>query len=60
MCGRVQGGPRAMFRGVGPRALSNGVNSAVFFMFFEVWLAPTLLAVGVNGRKLALFAWLVG
>lgn len=25
----------AMFRGVGPRALSSGVNSAVFFCFFE-------------------------
>ena len=26
---------RAMCRGVGPRALSNGINSAVFFCFFE-------------------------
>ena len=25
----------AMCRGVGPRALSNGINSAVFFCFFE-------------------------
>jgi solute carrier family 25 S-adenosylmethionine transporter 26 len=24
-----------MCRGVGPRALSNGINSAVFFCFFE-------------------------
>lgn len=24
-----------MRRGVGPRALSNGINSAVFFCFFE-------------------------
>ncbi len=24
-----QGGPKAFFRGVGPRALSNGLNSAV-------------------------------
>jgi len=31
----ADGGPKALFRGVGPRALSNGVNSAVFFMFFE-------------------------
>ena len=30
-----QGGPKAFFRGVGARALSNGVNSAVFFVFFE-------------------------
>ncbi len=29
------GGARAFFRGVGPRALSNGINSAVFFAFFE-------------------------
>lgn len=29
------GGFRALFRGVGPRALSNGINSAVFFCFFE-------------------------
>jgi solute carrier family 25 S-adenosylmethionine transporter 26 len=28
-------GARAFFAGVGPRALSNGLNSAVFFCFFE-------------------------
>jgi len=28
-------GLRAFFSGVGPRALSNGINSAVFFCFFE-------------------------
>jgi solute carrier family 25 S-adenosylmethionine transporter 26 len=28
-------GFKAFFRGVGPRALSNGLNSAVFFCFFE-------------------------
>jgi len=28
-------GMRAFFKGVGPRALSNGLNSAVFFCFFE-------------------------
>jgi solute carrier family 25 S-adenosylmethionine transporter 26 len=28
-------GARGFFRGVGPRALSNGLNSAVFFCFFE-------------------------
>ena len=32
----VQGGPTAFFNGVGPRALSNGINSAVFFAFFEM------------------------
>ncbi|CAL5227018.1 g9911 [Coccomyxa viridis] len=31
----AQGGPVHFFRGVGPRALSNGINSAVFFCFFE-------------------------
>lgn len=31
----ASGGPAAFFRGVGPRALSNGINSAVFFCFFE-------------------------
>ncbi|PNH08571.1 Solute carrier family 25 member 38 [Tetrabaena socialis] len=31
----AQGGPRGFFRGVGARALSNGINSAVFFCFFE-------------------------
>lgn len=30
-----QGGPAAFFRGIGTRALSNGINSAVFFCFFE-------------------------
>ncbi|EFN52160.1 hypothetical protein CHLNCDRAFT_139333 [Chlorella variabilis] len=28
-------GLRPFFRGVGPRALSNGLNSAIFFCFFE-------------------------
>jgi hypothetical protein len=32
----MQGGMTGMFRGIGPRALSNGINSAVFFCFFEV------------------------
>lgn len=31
----AQGGPKAFFRGIGTRALSNGINSAVFFCFFE-------------------------
>ncbi|GMH44447.1 hypothetical protein BSKO_12399 [Bryopsis sp. KO-2023] len=30
-----QGGFRNFFTGVGPRAASNGINSAVFFCFFE-------------------------
>ena len=30
-----QGGPAAFFGGVGPRALSQGINSAIFFCFFE-------------------------
>ncbi|GIL61877.1 hypothetical protein Vafri_16250 [Volvox africanus] len=30
-----QGGPAAFFRGIGARAASNGINSAVFFCFFE-------------------------
>jgi hypothetical protein len=29
------GGGKAFFRGVGPRTLSNGVNSALFFCLFE-------------------------
>jgi solute carrier family 25 S-adenosylmethionine transporter 26 len=29
-------GVAPFFRGVGPRALSNGINSAMFFMFFEI------------------------
>lgn len=31
----AEGGIKPFFRGVGPRALSNGINSAVFFCFFE-------------------------
>lgn len=33
---RGGGRPSALFTGVGPRALSNGINSAVFFAFFSV------------------------
>ncbi|GIL55112.1 hypothetical protein Vafri_10726 [Volvox africanus] len=29
-------GPGSFFRGVGPRALSNGLNSAIFYMWFEL------------------------
>lgn len=28
-------GPKALLRGLGPRCLSNGLNSAIFFCFFE-------------------------
>ena len=31
----LEGGARSFLRGIGPRAASNGVNSAVFFCFFE-------------------------
>lgn len=31
----AQGGPSSFFRGIGARAMSNGINSAVFFVFFE-------------------------
>lgn len=31
------GGFRSFFAGVGPRAASNGINSAVFFCFFEAF-----------------------
>eukprot|EP00798_Chlamydomonas_sp_ICE-L_P018391 gene18391-24862_t len=33
----AEGGPKAFFRGIGPRAASNGINSAVFFCFFEAF-----------------------
>mmetsp|Transcript_13587 Transcript_13587/g.23888 ORF Transcript_13587/g.23888 Transcript_13587/m.23888 type:complete len:445 (-) Transcript_13587:491-1825(-) len=46
-----QGGARAFFRGIGPRALSNGINSAVFFAFFEA-LRTTVAAN--KARQLAL------
>jgi hypothetical protein len=39
------GGPSAFFTGVGARALSNGINSAVFFCFFEA-LRGTLARPG--------------
>ena len=40
-----RGGARALFAGVGPRALSNGLNSAVFFCFFEA-IRGGLVAAG--------------
>jgi solute carrier family 25 S-adenosylmethionine transporter 26 len=33
------GRARAYFTGVGPRAFSNGINSAIFFCFFEMMRA---------------------
>lgn len=47
----AQGGPAAFFRGIGPRALSNGINSAVFFAFFEA-----LRAAYANAKKAELQA----
>jgi solute carrier family 25 S-adenosylmethionine transporter 26 len=41
------GGPAGLFRGVGPRALSNGLNSAIFFAFFSA------LRTGLAARKAA-------
>lgn len=32
----AQGGAASFFRGIGTRAASNGINSAVFFVFFEM------------------------
>lgn len=46
-----RGGPRALFAGVGPRALSNGLNSAVFFCFFEA-IRGGLVAAGEKKKKL--------
>mmetsp|Transcript_4418 Transcript_4418/g.15356 ORF Transcript_4418/g.15356 Transcript_4418/m.15356 type:complete len:389 (-) Transcript_4418:48-1214(-) len=47
-------GPRGFFAGVGPRALSNGVNSAVFFAFFETirrWQEAHALRSAAAARK---------
>jgi solute carrier family 25 S-adenosylmethionine transporter 26 len=38
-------GAKAFFTGVGPRALSNGLNSAVFFCFFEIIRAAVQASV---------------
>ena len=38
-------GAKSFFRGVGPRALSNGLNSGIFFCFFEL-----LKQVGTPGQ----------
>ena len=45
-----RGGPRALFAGVGPRALSNGLNSAVFFCFFEA-IRGGLVAAGERRKE---------
>jgi len=47
-------GVRAFFSGVGPRALSNGLNSACFFMFFEQ-IRVVLVARRAEGKR-SLFA----
>lgn len=59
-------GAKVFFRGVGPRALSNGLNSAIFFCFFEAFrhallkkqqqqlelqLAESRAAGGVRARR---------
>lgn len=56
----AQGGAAALFRGVGPRALSNGINSAVFFAFFEALRGVVIqvkrtggLGAYVTGLKIA-------
>ena len=38
-------GAKSFFKGVGPRALSNGLNSGIFFCFFEL-----LKQVGISGH----------
>lgn len=53
------GGMKAFFRGVGPRALSNGINSAVFFCFFEAirrvsWFCQHLPADAVQCARACL------
>lgn len=45
-------GPAGLFAGVGPRALSNGLNSAVFFCFFEA-IRGTLREVVVEREAAA-------
>jgi solute carrier family 25 S-adenosylmethionine transporter 26 len=47
-------GARAFFRGVGPRALSNGLNSAVFFCFFEAIRRVSLVVCQGAGGGAAL------
>lgn len=44
-------GLRPFFRGVGPRALSNGLNSAIFFCFFEA-IRQVRRAAGLAGVAL--------
>lgn len=45
---RDKRGIAPFFAGVGPRALSNGLNSAVFFMFYETLRAHLLAAVAAR------------
>ncbi|KAL0045454.1 hypothetical protein WJX82_007121 [Trebouxia sp. C0006] len=51
----AQGGPKYFFRGVGARALSNGINSAVFFCFFEA-LRATFAKKKEQARRRAVTA----
>ncbi|KAL3134058.1 hypothetical protein ABBQ32_008487 [Trebouxia sp. C0010 RCD-2024] len=51
----AQGGPKYFFRGVGARALSNGINSAVFFCFFEA-LRATFAQKKQEARRKAVVA----
>ena len=69
--GFIKGKLPMYFTGVGPRAFSNGINSAIFFMFFEAMRAGLkrreervelekrrLRRVGYNGSKNEEFRWL--
>merc|ERR1711990_724575 len=68
--GLIKGKLPMYFTGVGPRAFSNGINSAIFFMFFEAMRAGLkrreervalekrrLRRVGYNGSKNEEFRW---
>lgn len=68
--GFIKGKLPMYFTGVGPRAFSNGINSAIFFMFFEAMRAGLkrreervelekrrLRRVGYNGSKNEEFRW---
>jgi len=48
---RDKRGIAPFFAGVGPRALSNGLNSAVFFMFYETLRAHLLAAVAARAAE---------
>jgi len=50
----AQGGPKAFFAGVGTRAVSNGINSAVFFCFFEAMRTAFALRTAAAAARPAL------